>query len=153
MVNYTPKTAKDSKDAAAEQTLVLVKKLASTSLLAIGPESAIVDAQAELISHGLPGAPIIDETGKAIGFLSERDCLAHVIQMKYHNDMSSHVSDIMSDKCITINEMDNIMKAIEIFSEKSFQILPVVNHEDKVVGILTRQSVFRYIVSLKQQNW
>ena len=153
MVNYTPKTAKDSKEAAAEETLVIVKKVASTSFLRIGPETTIVDAQTELISHGLPGSPIIDETGKAIGFLSERDCLAHVIQMKYHNDMSSHVSDIMSKTCVTINENDNIMKAIEIFSEKSFQILPVVNHDDKVVGLLSRQSVFRYIVRLKQQSW
>ena len=155
MVNYTPKTAKDSKEGKdqTKPTLERVKSLASALVFRISPKTTICDAQTELIDHGLPGAPVMNHVGKAIGFLSERDCLAHVVQMKYHNAMSSDVSDIMSTTCVTINEDDNIMKAVEIFAKTSFHLLPVVNHEDKVVSLLTRHSVFRYTVSLKQQSW
>ena len=87
-----------------------------------------------------------------LGFLSG-DCLVRVMKMKYHNDVSLLVKDFMSPKCYTVAENDNIMKAIESFSDNSFVILPVVDEANKVIGLLSRLSVFRFVVALKQQSW
>ena len=155
MVNYTPKIARDSKGRPEKDpdNLVQVKELASKAFVLLNPDDPILDAQQKLLKQKLPGSPVINEEGNAVGFLSERDCLVRIMKMKYHNDMSVTVKDFMSPKCFTVEEDDNIMRAIEAFSDKSFNILPVVSSKKKVVSILTRQAVFRYVVTLKQQSW
>ncbi len=155
MVNYTPKTVKDSKKSAdkTKENLALVKELATKAMVLLHPDDPILEAQEKLLNQKLPGSPVIDEDGCAVGFLSERDCLVRVMKMKYHNDMSICVKDFMSPHCATIEEEDSVMSAIKSFSDNSYHILPVVGNKNKVVSILTRQSVFRYVVSLKQQTW
>ena len=59
----------------------------------------------------------------------------------------------MSSDTFSIKEDENIMSAIEIFSNKNFYILVVVNNSNRVTGIISRNVVFRYVVKLKQQNW
>ena len=90
---------------------------------------------------------------KTVGFLSEKDCLVRVVKMKYHNDISAHVKEIMSKNCFVIQKNEDLMKAIEYFSDKNFHIIPVVNEKNQVEGVLVRQDVFRYVVKLKQQSW
>ena len=155
MVNYTPKIVKNSKnkDYKDKHELILIKDLITKSFLSLSPEDPILEAQEKLLKQNLPGSPVIDLEGNIVGFLSERDCLIRIVKMKYLNDISIKVKDLMSNKCFTVDENENIMKAIEAFSEKSFHILPVVDTNNKLVGIITRHAVFRYIVSLKQQTW
>ena len=155
MVNYTPKTAKDSKKGPekSQETKVLVKDLTSRAFLLLTEDDPILEAQQKLLKQKLPGSPVVDAQGAPVGFLSEKDCLVRVMKMKYHNDVSERVGDFMSPECVTILKEEHIMKAVEMFSDKAFNILPVVSSKNKVVGVLTRQSVFRYVVGLKQQNW
>ena len=153
MVNYTPKTAKDSKNPPKEDTVVFVKELTSKAFVLLKPEDSIIDAQEKLLEQKLPGSPVVDEDNLPIGFLSEKDCLLRIMQMKYYNDMSEKVKDFMSKTCFTIGKNEHIIKAVETFSKHSFNILPVINNQRKVIGILNRQDVFRYMVKIKQQNW
>ena len=155
MVNYTPKIARDSKDAQAKknQQVVLVKELASRVIIHLLPEDPILEAQDKLQKHQLSGSPVVNEDGIPVGYLSERDCLVRIMDMKYHNDISVKVKSLMSQECQTIVEDDNIMKAVEIFSAKSFHLLPVVDTKGVLTGLLSRHVVFRYVVNLKQQNW
>ena len=119
----------------------------------IHPDDSIDEAQAKLLKQNTPGSPVIDQEENPVGFLSERDCLVRIMKIKYHNDMSSRVQDVMSPECIALEKNGNIMTAVEAFSDKSSNIMPVVNSKNKVVGVLTRHAVFRYVLSLKQQNW
>ena len=155
MVNYTPKIARDSKDPLkkSDEKTVLVKDLASKSFTPLEADTPIIEAHKKMVKQNLPGCPVVDEVGCPIGFLSERDCLIRMMQIKYHNDISVKVKDLMSSECFTVKEDDPILRAVEIFSDKSFHLLPVLNSHKKVVGILTRQSVFRHVVSLQQQSW
>ena len=98
-----------------QQHLVWVKELTVKLVVTFVADTSIMDAQDELILHNLLGTAILNKAAKVIGFLSERDCLPRMIQMKYHNKVSSRVSELRSKKCVTTREKDNIMNAIEFF--------------------------------------
>ncbi|MBC61031.1 MAG: hypothetical protein CMP11_01125 [Zetaproteobacteria bacterium] len=155
MVNYTPKRSIDSKnkETSGELTKTKVKDILSKSFVTLTPEDTIHDAQEQILKQGVPGITVVDQDNKAVGFLSEKDCLVRVVKMKYHNDISAHVKEIMSKNCFVIQKNEDLMKAIEYFSNKNFHIIPVVNEKNQVEGVLIRQDVFRYVVKLKQQSW
>lgn len=153
MVNYTPKLARDVKDSPISPDKTVVNDLAIKTFVPLSVSDSIVDAQEKILKQRLPGAPVVNERGEAIGFLSERDCLVRVMKMKYHNEVSNRIVDFMSPKCFTVHENDSISKAIDLFSNNFFIILPVVSDSNRITGILSRSAVFQYVVGLKQQSW
>jgi len=53
-----------------------------------------------LTKHHLPGAPVVDENKKPIGYVSEFDCLQQLMQSSYYCDNASLVEDVMSTNLI-----------------------------------------------------
>lgn len=155
MVNFTPKTKGDEKNTVAsyQEGLAQVSELMDKNPLVFRFDESIEDAQTKILNSSFPGAPVVDEQGKAVGFLSERDCLVRVIRMKYYNENPTLVSEAMTEKCVTISENDDIMKAIRAFSENYFHIIPVVDQSNRIVGMLSRKAVFRKVVKMKQTDW
>ena len=54
----------------------------------------------------------------------------------------------MEPHTVTLQESDSIVDALKIVEEKKFFTLPVVNHQNQLVGLVTRSSL---ITSLSQQ--
>lgn len=52
-------------------------------------------------------------------------------------------AEIMSTTPITINQEDNVGEAIMVMNEHKFDKLPVVDNNNKLVGIITRSSITR----------
>lgn len=51
--------------------------------------------------------------------------------------LNKRVHQIMSHKPVTVYEKDSIAIALEKFREYNVSCLPVLNHEEQVVGVLT----------------
>ena len=51
--------------------------------------------------------------------------------------LNKRVHQIMSHKPVTVYEKDSIGIALEKFREYNVSCLPVLNHEEQVVGVLT----------------
>lgn len=151
MVNYTPKTV--GKQKTIEKNNDIVKDFTIKLYIQIKENDSIIEVQKKLLEDDLTGFPVVNDKGEPVGFLSQKDCLTRILKMQYFNDVADTVKNFMSTKCLTISEDDKIIKGVTMFSEKSLHIIPVVNSSNIIVGILTRKSVFKYMLSLKQQTW
>ena len=98
--------------------------------------------------------PIVDNNDKLIGIISSND-LPKVFLSLFNRpeailmstevvDNEIHLADLMTPNPVTISSTDPITKAMQIFAEKKFMALPVVDN-GTLVGILSLKDVVAYL--------
>ncbi|MEG9326974.1 IMP dehydrogenase [Salinimicrobium catena] len=99
------------------------------------------DAKENMREHSIGGIPIVDEEGKLLGIVTNRD-------LRFEKDNDRPISEVMtSENLVTVAEGTSLEDAEGILQENKIEKLPVVNSEDKLVGLIT----FRDITKLTQK--
>jgi len=106
------------------------------------PISARVrDAKEAMREHSIGGIPIVDKEGKLLGIVTNRD-------LRFEKNLSRPIAEVMtSENLVTVAEGTSLDEAEDILQENKIEKLPVVNKEDKLVGLIT----FRDITKLTQK--
>lgn len=98
-------------------------------------------AVGKLLASDLIGGPVVDELGHVVGWLSEQDCLAKLIEASYYCDHTALVEDVMSNEPIFIVSTLSIVDLAQKMVNEKPKMYPVVNEESKFIGLITRKSV------------
>ncbi len=106
-----------------------------------------------LIKTELSGAPVVNDQGRLVGVLSQKDCLKFILDMKYHNSVDADVSNYMSKTVMSIHEDEKILYMTELFIKNNFQLYPVIDEDNILLGVVTRTSLFKEIANISQTNW
>jgi CBS domain-containing protein len=115
-----------------------------TDLRALRPETPILDAVDFLLKHRVTGAPVVDESGRILGMLSEKDCLKLLAKGVDGEVPQGTVSDFMTSELVTIPPDMNVYFAAGLFLTLTVRRLPVVE-DGKLVGAITRFDILRVI--------
>ena len=103
--------------------------------------SRVIDAKENMREHGIGGIPIVDDEGKILGIVTNRD-------LRFEKNNSRPISEVMTtNNLVTVAEGTSLEEAEGILQENKIEKLPVVNSEDKLVGLIT----FRDITKLTQK--
>ncbi len=95
-----------------------------------------------LIEQKISGAPVIDDHGNLVGFLSEKDCMKVALNAGYHGECGGRVAEYMVNEIQTIEADTPIIEIAEFFLKSSFRRYPVVN-DNRLVGAISRRDVLR----------
>jgi len=99
----------------------------------------------ELLSTHTPGAPVVDDHGEFIGFISEFDVLR---ALEVNKDLSKVTAgEIMAKDRISITEETTIEDAVRMMEEKRLLNLPV-KRNGKVMYTVTRHDLLRAWIGL-----
>jgi predicted transcriptional regulator len=99
----------------------------------------------ELLSTHTPGAPVVDENNRFIGFISEFDVLR---ALEAGKDLSQCTADqIMAKDRIAIKDTTTIQEAVKIMEEKRLLNLPVEKNGE-VAYTVTRHDLLRAWIGL-----
>jgi IMP dehydrogenase len=129
----------------AEQAIEVRKVKRSESGMIMDPitliESALVrDALKIMAENKIGGIPVIDHEGKLTGIVTNRD-------LRFEKNMKRPVSEIMTkNNLITADVGTDLIKAEEILQHYKIEKLPVVDKENKLVGLIT----YKDIIKIKQ---
>ncbi len=106
------------------------------------PQDALVrDAKASMREHSIGGIPIVDPESKLIGIVTNRD-------LRFEKNNQRPISEVMtSTNLVTVAEGTSLSEAEGILQENKIEKLPVVNGQNKLVGLIT----FRDITKLNQK--
>lgn len=96
------------------------------------------------------GALLVIEDDKLNGIISERDYARKII-LKGKASHDTLVSDIMTEKVITVLPDDSIEKCMELMSGKHIRHLPVVK-DDKVLGVISITDVVTAIIESQKET-
>ncbi|RXE95270.1 CBS domain-containing protein [Pseudoalteromonas sp. PS5] len=95
----------------------------------------------KLLQSGQSGGPVIDESRRVIGFLSEQDCLKKMLEATYQNESHSVVSDVMTKDPLCVNCEDSIVQIADMMSCNKPKIYPVVDEDKRLLGVISRANV------------
>jgi acetoin utilization protein AcuB len=134
---------------------MLVKERMSYPVITIHPKLPMQDALSLMLKEQIRRLPIVDNHGRLIGIVSERDLLhaspsnatsLNVWELNYLLSKTT-VAEIMTSNVISINEDTPIEEAARIMADNKIGGLTVVR-DDKVVGIITETDLFKIFLEL-----
>jgi predicted transcriptional regulator len=126
---------------------VRVRDYMTTKLVTFTPSMEVMAAVNLLVKHGIAGAPVVDQDGKVVGMLSERDCLQIAFVAAQESCVAGPVSQFMSNKVETVDPEMNLTQLASMFTHKPWRRYPVLEN-GKLVGQISRSDVMRAINSL-----
>jgi len=97
----------------------------------------IGDAQKIMRESRIGGIPIINNEGKLVGILTNRD-------LRFQRDMSRSVTEVMTtEKMITAKKGTSLDDAEVILQEYKIEKLPIVDEEYKLIGLVTYKDIIK----------
>jgi len=95
------------------------------------PNDAYIRDVKELVGkHGVSGLPVVDDDGKLVGIITNRD-------LRFCRDDSLPVTKVMTANLVVIEGEPTEDKARDKFDEHRIEKLPVVDNEGKLKGLIT----------------
>ena len=124
----------------------LVKEYMSRQLITFKPTQSIDEVVSILIYKGISGGPVLDDSNKLVGIISEGDCLKQIIKGKYNNSptLNGLVKDHMVTEVKTLQPDHTIMEAAIAFLEQRIRRFPVLEN-GKLVGQISQRDVMKAI--------
>lgn len=103
--------------------------------------NTVGDAQKTMREYSIGGIPIIDDAGKLIGIVTNRD-------LRFERDLNHELSEVMTSKnLITVAQGTSLKEAEIILQKHKIEKLPVVSEDGTLLGLIT----FRDITKLTQK--
>jgi len=101
-------------------------------------ENALVeDALNIMREHKIGGIPIVTDEGKLVGIITNRD-------LRFERKPNRPIAEIMTCKnLITTNVHTDLEKASDILQEHKIEKLPVVDANNKLVGLITYKDIIK----------
>lgn len=103
--------------------------------------ATVGDAKAAMHKYGIGGIPVVDDAMTLKGIVTNRD-------LRFEKNSERAITEVMtSQNLVTAPEGTTLTQAEEILQGNKIEKLPVVNSENKLVGLIT----FRDITKLTQK--
>ncbi|MFD5144000.1 CBS domain-containing protein [Streptomyces sp. NPDC058401] len=92
------------------------------------------DVAALLVAHEISGVPVLDADERVVGVISRTDLLTQ-----------GHLTaeDLMTAPAVTIHAEQTVTEAARLITRRGVTRLPVVDEEERLVGIVTRRDLLR----------
>ncbi len=131
-----------------------IMAIASKDVISIPPSKSIKDTAKVMMEHEFRRLPITDPgSGKVLGIVTVMDILDffgggkkfNIIEKKYQDNflaaINEPVREIMSRGVVTLSNKASIGETIEVMSSNHVGAIPLVDNDDKLVGIVTERDI------------
>ena len=118
------------------------------------PDMGVFEAFELMKSEGVQRLPVLDDKGNLVGIISEKNITSaaadrEVSIVEFALLLSKiKVGDVMTKEVITVSVDDPVEMAARKMSDNDISILPVVDNDGKLVGVVSRSDLFRLLLEL-----
>ncbi|PLV60001.1 IMP dehydrogenase [Thermotoga sp. KOL6] len=108
--------------------------------ITVTPDMTVKEAVELMAEYKIGGLPVVDESGKLVGLLTNRD-------IRFERNLSKKIKDLMTprEKLIVASPDISLEKAKDILHEHRIEKLPLVSKEEKLVGLITIKDILSVI--------
>ena len=145
----------------------LVKDVMTKNVITVNKDTTVEELSELLLKNNITGAPVVDKDGKLIGMVTDADIITEDIEPifplyfdplivsfafmenfeKYKKDIKDYleikVEDIMTRRVKTVKENTSVSDAVKILVKDRINRIPVVDDENKVIGIVARADILK----------
>jgi CBS-domain-containing membrane protein len=133
----------------------VVRDIMTTPVVTVRPDTAFKEMAAKLREQRISAFPVVDDSKKVIGIVSEADLLAKEALAGDQNEAFSAITrrkelakaggltagDLMSRSVVTVSPRDPVEHAARLVYALRVKRLPVVDSGGVLAGIITRSDV------------
>lgn len=112
-----------------------VLDLKGRRIVTIDSEASVGEAVARLVQNDVGSLPVLDDEGRLVGVISERD----VLRMMHHRGEGAarqKVSAVMTCNPVTCSVDDSVDEVMGLMSERRIAKIPVLER-DALVGVVS----------------
>ncbi len=128
-------------------TVGILLQRKSGPLVTIAPDASLSDAVASLAEHRIGAIVAVDDGGRLVGILSERD-VVRILAEKGPQVLSDPVSSVMTRAVVTCTLEESIPVIMERMTRGRFRHVPVVER-GRLLGIISIGDVERESAELR----
>ncbi|WP_043530248.1 CBS domain-containing protein [Litchfieldella xinjiangensis] len=126
----------------------IVRDIMSRDCFRVSGSMPITTLVKGLALHRLPGAPVVDDNDRLIGFISEQDVLGKLLESAYLNDEPPQVRDLMREEALCVTASKGITDLAQEMHGARPKVFPVVE-QGKLIGIVTRHDVLTALLRMR----
>lgn len=120
-----------------------VKDCMCENVTYINPNSTISDCAKLMCDKHIGCIPVCNNEQKVIGLVTDRDLILRCVACG-KNTNTTPVSEIMTSNVCYCNQNEEIDNAQKIMSENQIRRLPIVDDNNKIIGIITLGDLCKY---------
>lgn len=97
--------------------------------------STVQNALDLMAEYKIGGIPVVDDERHLVGIVTNRD-------LRFERDLSRRIDEVMTkENLVTTNQTSDLETASKILQEHKIEKLPVVDKDNKLVGLLTYKDI------------
>jgi CBS domain-containing protein len=129
-----------------------VRDLMTSRPRSVSPDTPLRDAALDMVRAGVAGLPVVDEGGRVVGMLSQRELLQHMLTSYLQRGTppvpaakAKTVRDVMTRSVMCVSPEQPLAEVASMMINKDVDRVPVVR-EGQLVGFLTRGDIVRKLI-------
>ncbi len=134
---------------------MLVQEVMTRHPVTVTPETTVKEALSLLARHRIAAMPVVSETGRIKGVVSEADLIRELVGVDARineipleattRDHPKYVEEVMTRHAITVRPDTDLAEAVELITSTTVKSVPVVDGHGHVTGMLSRGDVVRLL--------
>jgi CBS domain-containing protein len=112
--------------------------------LTVSPDTPVGEVLKQMVADRMGCAAVIDEHRRLLGIFTERDAL-----MRLNTDAArmavKPVSSVMTTNPATLRARDKIAFALHRMNVGGFRHIPILDDDEKLVGVISIRGILRYL--------
>ena len=109
------------------------------------PDMVVEEASLRFLKTKQIGGPVIDKHNHLVGFLSESDVLAKMVETIYFNEHIANVADLMRKDVLSVKPYDSVIELAQSMLTDKPKVYPVIDDDENLLGTICRNDVLHAI--------
>lgn len=136
---------------------MFVSKSMTSKIVTVHPETTLLEARQLLKKHGIRHLPVVDGEGKLVGIITDRD-IRSALPAEFFSQEEKlvdyvpyeqlTVAQAMTHNPATISPENTIEDALLLIQKLRVGAFPVVDRENRAVGILSVRDLLRAFINV-----
>lgn len=125
--------------------MLTAKDFMTREVIIVRPGTPVEDAFELMLAHMISGIPVVNMDMTLLGIITEKDLLRLFYEPQ--NMKGRKVEEYMTQPAVHFDENESIEDVCKCLLDVSFRRVPVTK-EEKVVGIVSRPDILKYLLSV-----
>lgn len=132
---------------------VPIQEMMESEVITICEDAFLPEAVEKMQSHDIRHLPVTDKQGHLTGLFTQRDLFRVLPSRLEESDpidteplKEYTIKDLMRQIPEVLSPKDPISKAVSLMWDKKYGCVPIVDHDRKVIGIITAIDILHFAV-------
>lgn len=124
-------------------------QIMTAEVIAVSARDEVILAWRTLTRHQIHQTPVLDDAGRLVGLVSERNLLTtlNVDSGEVRDVLAKRVGDVMTTPVVAASPLTDIRRIARVMLERDVDGVPIVNEAGVLLGFVSRSDILRAVVT------